>query len=55
MRNVKNQYKGFTTEEKEKHSQLYDELKDIEDRVARYVLAGDIVKGSRNIDDFIGV
>ncbi len=55
MKKVKNQYKGFTTEEKEKHSQLYDELGDIQDRVARYVIAGEIVRNMRNIDDYIGV
>ncbi len=55
MENITKRYKGFTTEEKKKHSQLYDELTGIEDRVARYVLAGEIVRDMRNIDEYIGV
>ncbi len=55
MKNIAKKYKGFSKEERKQHERLYDELSDIEDRVARYVLAVEIVKGSRNIDDFIGV
>ena len=55
MRNISNQYKTFTEKEKEHHHALYDELTGITDRVARYVLAGEIVRDMRSLDDFIGV
>jgi hypothetical protein len=53
MENISKNYKGFTVQEKDQHSRLYDELTDIEDRVARYVIAGEIVKDMREFD--IGV
>ncbi len=55
MKTVLKQYKTFTEKEREQHSRLYDELGDIQDRVARYVIAGEIVRNMRNIDDYIGV
>jgi hypothetical protein len=53
MRNNSKKYKGFTVLEKEQHSRLYDELTDIKDRVARHVIAGEIVKDMQEFD--IGV
>jgi hypothetical protein len=53
MENISKKYKGFTVQEKEQHSRLYDELAGIKDRVARYVIAGEIVKDMQEFD--IGV
>jgi hypothetical protein len=50
MENISKKYKGFTSSEKEQHSRLYDELTGIEDRVARYVIAGEIFKDMREFD-----
>ena len=46
-------YKAFTSYEKEHHGRLYDELGDIQDRVARHALAGEIVRDMHELD--IGV
>ena len=53
MRNNSNKNKGFTSSEKEQLNRLYDELTSIKDRVARYTIAGEVVKDMRDFD--IGV